>query len=355
MSFSPVPVFDGHNDALLRLLRAGCGSEAAFVEGEPACHLDLERARAGRMVGGFFAIYVPDEAVDGAEIDALMSLPAYDVPLPAPLDPAYATRTALAMMAILIRLGRISRGAVRLVGSVAEIETAMADGALAALPHMEGAEAIDPDLHALEVFHAAGLRSLGPVWSRPTIFGEGVPFRYPSGPDIGGGLTEHGKRLVRACNRLGILVDCSHLNEKGFQDVARISDAPLVATHSNAHALCPHARNLTDRQLDAIRASGGVVGLNFATSFIRPDGRREPDTPLSMMVDQIGYLVDRLGINGVALGSDFDGATIPDAIGDASGLQRLFEALSARGYDRDALERIGYRNWLRVLRVTLGG
>lgn len=355
MSLAPVPVFDGHNDSLLRLLRAGPGSEGTFLAGGAACHLDLPRARAGHMVGGFFAVYVPDMDVDAREIDVMMSEPAYDVPLPPPLERAYATRTALAMMAILIRLERMSDGAVRIVRSVAEIEAAMAAGALAALPHMEGAEAIDPDLDALEVFHATGLRSLGPVWSRPTIFGEGVPFRYPSGPDIGGGLTEHGERLVRACNRLRIMVDCSHLNEKGFLDVARISDAPLVATHSNAHALCPHARNLTGRQLDAIRASGGIVGLNFATSFLRPDGRRDPQTPLATMVAQIDHLVDRLGIDGVALGSDFDGATIPLAIGDASGLPALFEALATRGYDRDALERIGYRNWLRVLRATLGG
>src|SRR5919202_1128991 len=127
------------------------------------------------------------------------------------------------------------------------------------------------ELDALEVFYQAGLRSLGPVWSRPTAFGHGVPFAFPRSPDTGAGLTDAGKELVRACNRLGIMIDLSHLNEQGFWDVAGLSDAPLVATHSNAHALCPSTRNLTDEQLGAIAGSGGLVGVNFAVSFLRED------------------------------------------------------------------------------------
>ena len=123
---------------------------------------------------------------------------------------------------------------------------------------MEGCEAIDADLAALETFYAAGLRSLGPVWSRNNIFGHGVPFAYPMDPDTGPGLTEAGKRLVKACNRLGIMIDLSHITEKGFWDVAKLSDQPLVASHSNVHAITPVARNLTDRQLDAMRESQGA-------------------------------------------------------------------------------------------------
>ena len=105
--------------------------------------------------------------------------------------------------------------------------------------HLEGAEAIDGDLNFLEVLYAAGLRSLGPVWSRNNIFGHGVPFKFPASPDLGDGLTAAGEKLVSACNEMKILVDLSHITEKGFWDVARLSKAPLVATHSNAHALCP--------------------------------------------------------------------------------------------------------------------
>ncbi|MFZ1431466.1 MAG: dipeptidase, partial [Geminicoccaceae bacterium] len=225
----------------------------------------------------------------------------------------------------------------------------------AAVLHIEGAEAIDPGLEALDVLHAAGLRSLGPVWSRPNIFGHGVPFRYPSSPDTGPGLTEAGKALVRACNELRIMVDLSHLNEAGFWDVAALSDAPLVATHSNAHALCACSRNLTDRQLDAIRASGGVVGLNLAVSFLRPDGRNDPNTPVQTLVDHVDHLVGRLGIDGVALGTDFDGCTVPACIKDAAGLPVLIEALRARGYDEPALRKFAHGNWLGVLERTWGG
>ena len=130
---------------------------------------------------------------------------------------------------------------------------------------MEGCEAIDADLAALDVFYAAGLRSLGPVWSRNNIFAHGVPFAFPMSPDTGPGLTEAGERLVKECNRKGILIDLAHITEKGFWDVAKLSDQPLIASHSNAHTLTPVARNLTDRQLDAIRDSKGLAGLNYAT------------------------------------------------------------------------------------------
>lgn len=211
---------------------------------------------------------------------------------------------------------------------------------------------IDTDLNALDVFHAAGLRSLGIVWSRPNAFGHGVPFRYPSSPDTGPGLTDAGKRLVRRCNELRILVDVSHLNEQGFWDVVRLSQAPIVATHSAAHAICPTTRNLTDQQLGAIRDSDGLVGLNFEVSATRPDGHDNPDTPVEVLVSHVDYVVERIGIDRVGFGSDFDGATMPNAIGDVAGLSVLIDALRQRGYDQASLEKLAWRNWVRVLRAT---
>jgi membrane dipeptidase len=196
------------------------------------------------------------------------------------------------------------------------------------------------------------LRSIGLVWSRANDFAEGVPFRFPSSPDTGPGLTDAGRELVRACNRLGILVDLSHLNEAGFWDVAGLSDAPLVATHSNAHALCAASRNLTDAQLDAIRDSNGVVGVNFAVTFLREDGSFVPDTPITEIVRHIDYLAGRMGIDHVAFGSDFDGAEIPAELGGAAGLPKLVAALHSAGYDDDAVAKITHGNWLRVLRTT---
>jgi membrane dipeptidase len=263
-----------------------------------------------------------------------------------------AKTTVFRMMSLLLRIERESEGRVRVCRSVSEIQRSLEDDVLAAVLHLEGAETIDPDFELLDVLYAAGLRSLGPVWSRPNAFGHGVPFLCPSSPDTGPGLTDLGKKLIGACNQLRILIDLSHLNERGFWDVADISNAPLVATHSNAHALSPHSRNLTDRQLIAIRETGGIVGVNFATSFLRPDGRRDADTPIELVIDHIEHMLKHAGEDGVGLGSDFDGAKIPAGIGNAAGLQNLVEVMRTRDYGEPLIEKICFRNWLRVLAQT---
>jgi membrane dipeptidase len=148
------------------------------------------------------------------------------------------------------------------------------------------------------------------------------------------------------------LIDLSHLNERGFWDVAGISNAPLVATHSNAHALSPHSRNLTDRQLAAIGETGGLVGVNFAISFLRPDGARDADTPIELVVDHVEHLIKHVGEDGVGIGSDFDGARIPAGIGNAAGLQNLVEAMRLRGFGEPLIEKVCFGNWLRVLGAT---
>ena len=168
------------------------------------------------------------------------------------------------------------------------------------------------------------------------------------------GLTAAGEKLVSACNEMKILVDLSHITEKGFWDVARLSKAPLVATHSNAHALCPSPRNLTDKQLAAIRDSGGMVGLNFATCFLRSDGGMNADTDIELMVRQLDYLIEKLGEDHVGFGSDFDGATVPAKIGSAVGLPVLIASLRQSGYTEPLLKKLGTANWLNVLERTIG-
>ncbi|MGF0539118.1 dipeptidase [Agrobacterium sp. ES01] len=341
-------VFDGHNDVLLRLWRGEQGGGDAvreFSQGANHGHIDKLRAAEGGLAGGLCAIYIPSMS-DFAltEPDAQGH---YVTPLDAPLHRAQSLDIALDMASIALRLARA--GAWRLCTSTADIRAAMEDGVFAAVMHMEGCEALDKDLSTLDIFYAAGLRSLGPVWSRNNIFGHGVPFAYPMSPDTGPGLTEAGFELVKACNRLGILVDLAHITEKGFWDVAKTSDQPLIASHSNAHALTPVARNLTDKQLDAIRESRGLVGLNYAVTMLRADGLDKAQTPISDMIRHIDYLVERVGIDCVALGSDFDGATIPEGITDASGNQNLVTALQDAGYRDDDLRKICRENWLRVL------
>jgi membrane dipeptidase len=347
----PSPIFDGHNDVLLRLHRRG-GADAAkaFLEGEEKGHLDLPKAHRGGFAGGLFAIFVPsgDFAVntDGREQRLEDAPPAIDM--------AAAQKVALSMAALLFRIERESAGQVRICRDAAAIRDCLDKGVLAAVLHMEGAEAIDENFELLDVLNQAGMKSLGPVWSRPNAFGSGVPFRMDASPDIGPGLTDLGKELIRVCNRSKILIDLSHLNEKGFWDVAELSDAPLVATHSNAHALCPHARNLTDKQCAAIRETGGMVGVNFATSFLREDGGRSRDTPAAIVIDHVDYLLKVVGEDGVGFGSDFDGAMIPAGIGNAGGLQSLVEAMRERQYGEALIEKVCFRNWLRVLEKTWG-
>ncbi|MBS2038469.1 dipeptidase, partial [bacterium] len=226
------------------------------------------------------------------------------------------------------------------------------EGRFASILHFEGAEAIAADLSNLEDFYSAGLRSLGPVWSRPNLFGHGVPFCFPSSPDTGPGLTRAGRELVRVCNELGIMLDVSHLNEQGFWDLARLTRAPLVATHSNAQGPCPSSRNLTDEQLRAIADSGGLVGINFCTSDLRPDGQDDADTPIDLVYQQIEYVVEEIGLEHVALGTDFDGCIVPADLSDVSALGDLMEGLQARGMDQTDLEQVGFGNWLRVLADT---
>ncbi|NRB16954.1 MAG: membrane dipeptidase [Rhodobacteraceae bacterium] len=342
-------IFDGHNDLLLRLHQRDISVGKDGFQGSGGRHIDLEKARSGGFGGGFFAIYVPGEQGLSRDMDEMMAS-SYDLPLPPQVSWETASKVALSQASYLINLER--DGALKICRSTKDIQDCMTSGMMAAVMHMEGAEAIDPDFHTLDVLYQAGLRSLGPVWSRPTIFANGVPFRFPSTPDIGAGLTEDGIRLVHKCNDLGVMLDLSHLNEAGFWDVAKISTKPLVATHSNAYALCPHSRNLTDRQLHAIRDSDGMVGLNFAVAFLRSDGRMVEDTPISTMLEHLDHLIEQLGEDRVGLGSDFDGAVVPAEIKTIAGLPNLRLAMREHGYGDALIRKLCHQNWLRVLDLT---
>ena len=349
-----LPIFIGHNDTLLSLYLPERGEGRSFFSRSDIGHIDLPRAREGGMVGGFFAIFVPpDPLIQPLRKDeVVMTDTGYEVPLASSIDQTYAQRVTMSMMASLFSIEQESEGQVKVVRSVDDLTTCLREEIFAAILHFEGAEAIDPGLNALEVFYQAGLRSLGIVWSRPNAFAHGVPFGFPRSPDTGPGLTTAGRELVRVANHLVIMLDLSHLNEQGFWDVANLTNAPLVATHSNAHALCPTTRNLTDKQLDAIKASQGMVGLNFAVTDLRNDGWNNADTPLEVMIRHIDYLVEHLGIDCVGLGTDFDGATIPQEIGDVTRLPKLINALRESGYDDKALRKLSYENWIRVLSKT---
>jgi membrane dipeptidase len=324
-----IPVFDGHNDALTQ------PDHADLATGRHGGHLDVPRMRAGGVRAGIFAVWTPS--------------PTRGAPVPHEAAAAHATAAAGRLFAL------ERAGALRVARSIADVDAAGADdGPPLAVLHLEGAEAIDPELEALDLWHAAGLRSLGPVWSRRNAFAQGVALGGDS-PDVGPGLTAAGRALVRRCGELGIVVDVSHLNEAGFWDVAQLDAGPLVASHSGAHALCASARNLTDRQLDAIGSSGGLVGIVFGPAFLRPDRQDEEDTPVALIARHARYVADRIGVEHVGLGSDFDGMPMPRALGDAAGLPVLLGELALAGFTDAEIAAIAWGNWRRVLARWWGG
>ncbi|MGE5617477.1 MAG: dipeptidase [Candidatus Woesearchaeota archaeon] len=334
------PVFDGHNDALTD------EDHGQLVAGRPGGHLDLPRMRAGGVRGAIFALFSGGGRLRERTIPRDDGVLEFEYA--APLDHVIAAAEASAAAGRLLSLER--GGHVRLARAISDLDHARDDeGPPAAVLHLEGAEAIDSDLESLELWYAAGLRSLGPVWSRANAFGWGVPFISPSTPDVGPGLTAAGLALVRRCAQLGILVDVSHLNEAGFWDVVRLEAGPVVASHAGAHALCPASRNLTDAQLDAIGGSGGLIGIVFATPFLRPDFADDPDTRLELIAEHARYVADRIGVEHVALGSDFDGATIPAGVGDVAGMPRVLTALADTGFSEAEIDAIAWANWRRVL------
>jgi membrane dipeptidase len=351
-----LPIFDGHNDTLLELYAPEEGEERSFFERSEHGHIDLPRAREGGLIGGIFAIYTPPPPGSPErerEYGLTITEDGYEVMQRSPLDHEYSKEFTDGVIDFLYDLQKQGDGEVALVRTYEDLERNLQGGVFSMVLHFEDAVAIEEDLSNLEAYYERGLRSLGLVWSRPNVFGHGVPFRFPHSPDTGPGLTEAGKELVRACNRMGILIDLAHINEQGFWDVAETSEAPLVVSHAGVHALCPSTRNLTDGQIDAIGESKGLIGIIFSPGMIRADGQRDADSlPLTDLVRHFDHVVERIGVDHVAFGSDFDGALMAEELADATWLPNLMEALRERGYDDDSLEKIAYRNWFRVLRDT---
>jgi membrane dipeptidase len=343
MRSSPnIPVFDGHNDSLT------ADGHERLSDGKPDGHLDLPRMRAGGVRAAIFAAFTRSEGDYHATVardDGVLEFQ--------PAPPVAHEHAAAVTNSIVGRLLAMERaGAIKIARQIADIDRAAADvdAPPTAIMHFEGAEPIDRSLDALYAYHAAGLRSLGLVWSRPNTFANGVPFLFPSSPDTGPGLTELGIKLTKRCADLGILIDLAHMNEAGFWDTERLELGPLVVTHAGVHAIAPCSRNVTDQQLDAIARTGGLIGIAFACSFLRPDFKNDAETtPLTAIVRHVRYVADRIGVEHVAFGSDFDGATIPAALGGADGYPKLIDALREDGFSETEIRAIAWENWRRVL------
>ena len=343
-----VPVFDGHNDLLTALRWPERSGARDPLRRSDVGHLDLPRMREGGMAGGFFSAFVPSHVAPNDFDAATDAHGRYRIEPGAPISRSDARRDVEAMIDLAHGLVTGSNGTVQIVDDASEARVTMEAGRVAIALHLEGAEAIGADLNGLDDLVAMGVRAIAPAWSRSNVFAGGVPLAFPSSPDLGSGLTQAGVELVRACDRMGVLIDVAHLTEAGFWDVLAVAEGPVVATHANAHAICPHSRNLTDRQLDALAERGGVVGLNFGTGFLAPDGSWDRTLPISILVRHLDHLVARLGVRGVALGSDFDGARTPDCVRDVRRMQAPLRAVRATGASHDDVDALAHGNWLRV-------
>ncbi|MEN6670322.1 dipeptidase [Psychrobacter sp. B38] len=344
MNTQPV-IFDGHNDLLTRLwLSSAVDPVHDFIHGSLPGHLDLKRCQQTNWLGGLFSIFLPPYAyVQNNHPDKLSNPSSQD------FTPQEIVDICCEQLALAQQLEALSEGQIQICTSLAQIQACQQNQQLAIILHLEGAEflAIKPEL--LDVFYNAGLRSIGPLWNRKSLFGDGLNVPFPHSPDTGSGLTDQGKDLILECSQKGMLIDVSHMNERAFWDTLETINQPIVATHSNAHALCTQARNLTDRQLAAIKQSDGMVGVNFDVAFLRADGQRNTQTSLDVIVDHLEYLIDHLGEDHVGFGSDFDGCLLPDELSDISQISMLIERMQQRHFSDALIEKVTSKNWFRVL------
>ena len=321
------PIFDGHEDFITQA-KSGHGGGVIprpvrdLLARSSEGHVDLPRAMEGGLGGCFTSIWLSNER---AEMNAL----------------AY----AIDEMNDVFQVADRSEGRFRVCRTVPEIRKAWDEEAFASVFMLEGADPISCSLKELRIFYELGMRLLAPCWSRSTIFAHGVAFAG-SLPETG--LTDLGRQLVHECDRLGIILDVSHINPAGFWDLVRESKNPIVASHSCVKAISPHVRNLDDAQIRALAAKGGTIGINFANIFLRPDMEHGDDAPIDLILQHFDYIVNLAGDAHVSFGTDFDGTDIPAAVKDATGLPLVLRGLKQRGYSDDALERICNGNFLRV-------
>lgn len=231
------------------------------------------------------------------------------------------------------------------------------NGLISSMLTLEEGSVIDGDLSNLDWYYKQGVRMITLTWNYPN--GIGHPnFVYDDSEyrdrlhqiNEKDGLTDFGIEYVRRMSELGIIVDVSHLSDKGFYDVLEYTDRPFVASHSNARSLCNVGRNLSDDMIRRLSDRGGVTGLNFCSAFIKDNNERY--TSIEGMVEHIRYIVNVGGIDCIGLGSDFDGIHNKLEIKNASGLPRLYEALR-KYFSEEDIEKIFYKNVLRVYKEFL--
>lgn len=222
-----------------------------------------------------------------------------------------------------------------------DVSNALKAGKIGALLTVEGGEVLEGDIANLKMLYDKGVRLMTLTWNRSNrIAGAAMDSgnRY--------GLTAFGKQVVKAMNDIGMMVDVSHASDEAFWDVMEVSERPVIASHSNARALCPHPRNLNDDQIRAIAIKGGVIGINFYPYFLSKNG----DAGIPDIIKHIEYIAGLAGTDCIAFGSDFDGIeSLPQGIEGPQDFPRIIEEFLRLNYSEDDLKKICHNNFLRVM------
>jgi membrane dipeptidase len=331
-------VFDGHADTAIFICDEGRDIGARGGRG----HLDLERMREAGWLAQWFALFPhPRFCAQGGAIRRVLEL-----------------------------ADAIAQTAARLPDRMAlcttadEVLRAVESGRIAAMRSIEGGHAIENSLAVLRQYHALGVRAMTLTWNNSTDWADAC-MEQPRA----GGLTEFGVAVVREMERLGMLVDVSHVHEETFWAVLRVVRRPVIASHSSCRALCDHPRNLRDEQLRAIAGTGGIVCINFYSMFVSEEFRRAaaaagadedvlaamPRPPFECLLDHLDHAIRVAGADHVGVGADFDGvSSLPDGVDDCRAWPRIAEGLRRRGHSDTVIAKVAGANMLRVVRKVCG-
>lgn len=237
-----------------------------------------------------------------------------------------------------------------------DIEKNCSSGKISSLLTIEEGGVTEGNLSYLRILHRLGVRMICLNWN--FVNGVGHPnFTLSEHPDfhsfnVTEGLTPYGLSMIEEMNRLGIIIDVSHLSDKGFYDCIQHSKKPIVASHSNARGVCYHSRNLSDEMILLLAKNGGVMGMNFCAAFLDED-EEEGKKTIACVIRHMQYIKDLAGVDVIAIGTDFDGIDPNIELKDASMMPQLFAAMRQNGFTEEEIEKIAYKNFLRVLKRNL--
>jgi len=315
-----VRIFDAHCDTLLDIVN----HKRLLGDRSSIGHLDIPRLKEGGVNIQVFAAFIEDI-----------------------YKPDRALKRTLQLIDTFYRELDKNKDKISLTTSYHQIEKANSTGKIAAILSIEGGEALEGDLGVLRVLYRLGVRLITLTWNQRNQIADGA-----NESRTGSGLTEFGLKVINEMNRLGMLIDVSHLSETGFWDVIKNSKAPIVASHSNCYNLCPHLRNLKDKQIKALADRGGVIGVTFVPEFLTK-AKREAN--IEDVIGHIDYLVKIGGVDCVGLGSDFDGTeNLPLDLEGVDKMPNITKGLLNRGYKEKEIRKILRGNFLRVFEEIAG-